>query len=822
MKKLMLDFAVFFLISLTVAGCGFLKKEGKTEQSGNKNNETIVIENLDEYKNLDEKPVTRAVAAKMLSIGFTKETDFLSFSDAKKFKDVSESAWYRDFVNCAVSYGFMSGFDENFRPEDYLTIYEAQQLMDRLYKNNSIKIKITDENKNLPVSYALWQDLLEKVMDKMRGGKSLEEYFGIENKEVIPLATSANTNSLSDGVMITDKGIIYCSGFDMDKYIDKKILVQTRGSQLFGILNENNLETPLIENAYIVGASEGKIKIFVQGALRTYPFNGTLQEGVKVASIQIKDGIVMELTPVTDIKTGEVKRNLHTSLEVDGLGLIKLKQDANIYGLYGSKVSVKESGDILVGMKDADFYINKGEIAAVVINNKPKIEEIRVALNNTGYKSLFHSKIELTCDKGFNIKTEKDEIQYAPGQVLKIDEQNNDTLFDSLRIKITPAEGGLLSINSIKRGERKAPLYRGTIEIAKAQKVYTITNVLPFEEYLYSVVSAQSFANSNLESLKAQAIASRSIAYNQYYLNSFSPYGGHVDDSHLSQPYGEKDERKDAIEAVEATKGVCLVYENEVASANYFLASCGFTASSGELWQDRRTLKYPANSPNYLKAAQWFNSEEKEFFENEEKALIFFKNQNILCWDSKSPWFRWNLKLTSEQLKNSVNNNLPQRQKLEPKLVEIKDKGGNVIKDGVKTLGDITGVKILKRGGGGNVMEIEITGTTHSALIKGEANIRAILKPFEYSNGKEPIVVNLVGNLKAENCEALPSSFFALQEEKDSTGKLINISLAGGGNGHGTGLSQEGANAMAIDGVDYIEILNRYFSGCELKVINKE
>ena len=59
----------------------------------------------------------------------------------------------------------------------------------------------------------------------------------------------------------------------------------------------------------------------------------------------------------------------------------------------------------------------------------------------------------------------------------------------------------------------------------------------------------------------------------------------------------------------------------------------------------------------------------------------------------------------------------------------------------------------------------------------------------------------------------LPSASFEIEEDSDE------ILFRCKGAGHGLGLSQFGANEMALDGKDYIEILNYFFQGITLTKI---
>jgi stage II sporulation protein D len=59
----------------------------------------------------------------------------------------------------------------------------------------------------------------------------------------------------------------------------------------------------------------------------------------------------------------------------------------------------------------------------------------------------------------------------------------------------------------------------------------------------------------------------------------------------------------------------------------------------------------------------------------------------------------------------------------------------------------------------------------------------------------------------------LPSVMFRLDKimERDS---IAFVSISGGGNGHGVGMCQNGAIAMAKQGYRYTSIISHYYRGC--------
>ncbi len=98
-------------------------------------------------------------------------------------------------------------------------------------------------------------------------------------------------------------------------------------------------------------------------------------------------------------------------------------------------------------------------------------------------------------------------------------------------------------------------------------------------------------------------------------------------------------------------------------------------------------------------------------------------------------------------------------------------------------LGEITAITPLSRSIANRIMWIKITGTKGEAKIRGE-EFRKFLK--------------------------LPSSKFNLTIEKDT------VKFAGRGYGHGLGMSQWGAKALAERGLTYDQILVHYYTGVRL------
>jgi len=129
----------------------------------------------------------------------------------------------------------------------------------------------------------------------------------------------------------------------------------------------------------------------------------------------------------------------------------------------------------------------------------------------------------------------------------------------------------------------------------------------------------------------------------------------------------------------------------------------------------------------------------------------------------------------------------------------------------IETVGDIEDVSVLKRETGGIISELLITGSKNTIKVKTEYNIRVFLAPTNSIVIRKDL--SEVGDLSL-----LPSAFFVVDEKKEG-GKLLSISLLGGGYGHGVGMSQNGVKALADTGKEYEEIITYFYEGTEMGFI---
>jgi len=137
--------------------------------------------------------------------------------------------------------------------------------------------------------------------------------------------------------------------------------------------------------------------------------------------------------------------------------------------------------------------------------------------------------------------------------------------------------------NLIELGESS---YRGAIIIIPegAGTVSTI-NALHIEDYLRGVVPLEigSLTETELEALKAQAIAARTYTYKRMSQNADKPFD--LASTVADQVYGGANAEATAPDmAIRATKDLIIAYNNEIIDAYYHSTCGGQTANKEDVW----------------------------------------------------------------------------------------------------------------------------------------------------------------------------------------------------------------------------------------------
>ena len=417
---------------------------------------------------------------------------------------------------------------------------------------------------------------------------------------------------------------------------------------------------------------------------------------------------------------------------------------------------------------------------------RPK--EIRVVLSADLYgESYIHTKVAITSDVEFwSIKDGVVQTYPANSEITE-DSFGTRTIFASSK------EGEALRLTT-PNGSKE---YDGKIEVSAEQGGYSIVNEISMEKYIKGVVPAEMPASYGEEAAKVQAVCARSYVYRQWLgTEKFAKWGAHVDDSVKSQVYGGKIMHEVSQSGVEATWGEFLTYNDIPISTNYFSTSCGHTANGNEVWG--------GNEAEYQQGVVQYKEEKYGDLSNEEEFHAFITDYELNAFDSHSPWFRWNIEVSMDQIQESVNKYL-----MEKPIVKVVE-GNSLAETNVNDIGKIIDIFVYER---------SETGMAVSLLVIGQKKTVVIEKPTEIRKLLGGLSVTLMNGEAAGERELLPSAFICFEKVKDSEGNLISVKICGGGYGHGVGMSQNGVKGMLEEGYGYREILQHYFPGTEISIL---
>ncbi len=139
-------------------------------------------------------------------------------------------------------------------------------------------------------------------------------------------------------------------------------------------------------------------------------------------------------------------------------------------------------------------------------------------------------------------------------------------------------------------GRKYSKRVRGKIILKPRKQYLRVINVLDIESYLWGVVPSESYPSWPLETLKAQAVASRTYAYYQTLHRKNWDYD--LVDNEGDQAYkGIDRETKKTTKAVNETRGQILMEGDRPILAMYTANSGGYTADAGFIFKlDKRYL----------------------------------------------------------------------------------------------------------------------------------------------------------------------------------------------------------------------------------------
>ena len=322
--------------------------------------------------------------------------------------------------------------------------------------------------------------------------------------------------------------------------------------------------------------------------------------------------------------------------------------------------------------------------------------------------------------------------------------------------------------------------YRGSLRIRPQGEARQAVNLVGLETYLASVVGSEMPASWPLEALRAQAVAARTYA-----LRALRPSSGRAYDlkaTVASQVYlGVEAETASTQAAVAGTRGLVLTYGDGLIEAVFHSSGGGITENSGELWAQQ--LPY----------------------------LV-----SVVDFDNGSPVRDWRLPL-----------------------------GDGLVRKGFPEIGSLERIEVLSTSSSGRVRQARVLGSAGAVVVTGaelrsRLGLKSTLVQFSLEPMNAPLLTDQAGPSQAGTPQAgtasepltaaAPSAAVTgatpapLQlpplppawDARAAHSRLQWVAI-GRGFGHGIGMSQWGACAMARRGEGFEQILQHYYRGTQLR-----
>ncbi len=332
----------------------------------------------------------------------------------------------------------------------------------------------------------------------------------------------------------------------------------------------------------------------------------------------------------------------------------------------------------------------------------------------------------------------------------------------------------------------------GALEFRAARDSLVMINQLPLEEYLIGVITGEMSGECPEEFMKAQAVAARSwLLATPRPTHPKEPFDW-CNDDHCQRYQGSDGWSQRATGAIADCRGQGLITASgHYCDARYSKSCGGISEDAASVWgEPLEGLQAVVDAPRGSAAERFFPADQANL--EEYLGGSWLQDTDIYCSpgvvpeetitrylgrvDEAGKYFRWRKTLTQEALREAL-----------------------VARGGLTDLAAVLDLRPGSRGRSGRLERLEVeyrtrTDQRKTRWIESEYNIRAAL-----------------------STQFLYSSAFRWESHRDAAGTLQEVTLTGGGWGHGAGLCQIGALGMALRGHSYEEILLHYYRGLRLE-----
>ena len=724
--------------------------------------------------------ITRAAAYKAAALAVTSYSDCVKEADQEPsfFSAGEQGRWYIKYADYLYRHGLLD--QESVSPnqktaEGQLTYGEAELLLEAMAKEleiddifSQLHFRPSAKKQEKTVPEKTWWETYETLI---AGAEKSE----VEFAPLLIYGTPENIRGGRSWTAYTDQGEFGFEGLVMDIYIDREIQVCKRGNEIIRVVEEISSEV-VYKNTWIASVDESDKTFtgYVGDVKREFDTKKKLGAGTgfedQVADLHLRSGKVEKIVLKEERINGKILAVKEDSIEVEGYGAVPVDEGFQVYRLYGD-FARRTINDLLVGYDALEFAVADGNLCAALLKHPFDADSIRVLIMDDGFQTVFHDQIQLEFLSNGTYRTGEKSYKFAEGDTLKV--TVDSSLFQNGRVIFEPEdqEKGIRVV-SMNRSYGN-PVYSGRLEISREDGGLVLVNELYLEDYLKHVVPSEMPVSYEKEALKAQAVCARTYAYRQIQGNSYKEYGAHVDDSTRFQVYNNLQTSQASDAAVTETYGKILMYQNSPAEAFYFSTSCGHT-TDGTIWGAS------LSSVPYLKGVAVRPGGGQLDLTDEDTFSSFIKSA-ASGYESDYAMYRWTTTCTSSQLEQKISG-----------------------------IGSITNLEVTRRSTGGIAVELQVTGTEGVKTVSTESQIRSIL-------GNPELVIKKQDGQTLTGWSSLPSAFLTVEKKKTDENGMVTFAIYGGGYGHGVGMSQNGAQAMAKKGKTYEQILQFFFTGIEIQ-----
>lgn len=399
-------------------------------------------------------------------------------------------------------------------------------------------------------------------------------------------------------------------------------------------------------------------------------------------------------------------------------------------------------------------------------NQLSRIQNVRVLLESVKKIKIsdFSDELQIFNDQDSIIAINQNSTIKCTDNFVEI--MNDSVKYACKYIKIT-------SQNSII--EYKKNKYKGFITVFPVNKALYVINSVNFEDYVLSVCynEVKNLYKDSKEALKAFAVCIRNYTYLKVLENR--PTYDLYSDSRDQVYNGVQDFPQYIVDEVHSTKNSFLSFNDDIAQI-YYHASCGgSTQSYNSYFHNKKSFSY----------------------------LTSVKDPDSAVTNSS---YNWKVELTDAEILRNIG------YLTKSNLINYKINDVGIIKDNSRICQLNINISRDK-----DIKNFEFFGSQIRQIL-GESKTNKILKSnnFDY-------FINQTDSMKIcknryvfdiEDCNSLTNDSIVDR-------RVRSIRIMGKGAGHGVGFCQVGAKMLALENINYEDILRHYFIGTKVERLDE-